>query len=79
LCSGTDLPYTNPAISGVPIIDSSDNLLGVLCVNHGYRANEELSEIQQVLEHTATLISALLKSKNNNKPYSYTILSLDQN
>jgi len=67
LCQSTYLPYSNPAISGVPIFNSKNEIRGVLCVNHGYRDNKELSEILSVLENTATLIGLLLSRDNIKK------------
>ena len=61
LGASSSLPHINPAITGVPIIDSKNNIKGVLCVNHGFREANELSEIISVLENTAILLSSLIK------------------
>ena len=63
LSSPLDLPYSKPAFSGVPIKNQEDVVIGVLCVNHGYRNAKEISTILTLLEGIATIIAQLLVGK----------------
>lgn len=58
-----DLPYSNPAFSGVPIFDSNNKIIGVLCVNHGYRNAYETNTTLNLLEETAKLIGQILSKQ----------------
>jgi len=76
LCASTDLPYTNPAITGVPILDTHCEIKGVLCVNHGYRERDELADVQNVLENTAILIAMLLSRTQSEVKKPEKVISL---
>jgi signal transduction protein with GAF and PtsI domain len=67
LCETTNLPYCNPAVTGVPVFSSKNEIMGVLCVNHGTREARELDDIINLLENTATLISQLIKHEYRDK------------
>ena len=73
LCGANELPYADPAIIGVPIFRSNKGIMGVLCVNHGYRGTKEISEIEQVLEGTATLIAQIIERSVRKHKYNNTI------
>ncbi|MDX1811126.1 MAG: GAF domain-containing protein [Gammaproteobacteria bacterium] len=60
LINPLQLPYEKPAFSAVPIKSIEGNVIGILCVNHGYRCPEEIQSSFEVLEKTAQMFSQLL-------------------
>lgn len=60
LTSPLDLPYSKPAFSGVPILNSDNVVIGVLCVNHGYRSNMEINNTLVLLEGIAKIIGEII-------------------
>ena len=61
LVNPLDLPYSKPAFTGVPIFDQTNEVIGVLCVNHGYRTREEISSTITLLEEASKVIANLLE------------------
>lgn len=60
LAKPLELPYSKPAFSGVPIKSLEGKVIGVLCVNHGYRNADEIKLTLSILEKTAKIIAQLL-------------------
>ncbi len=64
LVNPMDLPYSKPAFSGVPIFNPLNDVIGVLCVNHGYRNRMEVKTTLGILEQTAQIIGELLATQH---------------
>jgi len=79
IVSSDSLPYFDPAISGVPILDSNDRVIGILCVNHGFRDASELKSIFSTLESSAALISQLLTKPEGVPASNGRVLQFESN